>query len=128
MMEKKDTAAMLRPEVAAKVAEHYEHARRKHPHFADRLFLWEESVEDAGGTLADMRNILAVEKDKHRVLAETVLNCEICEAIHALACGDKANAVAECYDAIAVLLRMVDVIEGRQALGNCNGESAKEAK
>lgn len=31
--------------------------------------------------------------------------------------GDKANAVEECYDAIAVLLRMVDVPEGRQTLG-----------
>ena len=120
--------AMLRPEVAAKVAEHYEHARRKHPYFADGLFLWGDSAKDAGRTLAGMRGILAIEKPKGRVLAETVLNCEIAEVAVAYASGDKPHAVEECYDAIAVLLRMVDVIEGRQALGNCNGESAKEAK
>jgi hypothetical protein len=32
--------------------------------------------------------------------------------------GDIAAAVEECYDAIAVLLCVVDVLEGRQALGN----------
>ena len=37
MTERKDAAAMLRPEVAAKVAEHYGHAMRKHPHFAHTL-------------------------------------------------------------------------------------------
>lgn len=39
---------------------------------------------------------------------------EVCNAI---ARGDNAHAVEECYDTIAVLLRMVDVLEGRQCLG-----------
>ena len=118
--------ATLRPEVAAKVAEHYEHARRKHPHFAHTLFLEASDESAAARTLVRTRFCLNCERREGEVVAETVLNCEICEAIHALACGDKANAVEEIYDAIAVLLRMVDVIEGRQALGN--PESAKEAK
>ncbi len=125
MTERKEMAATLRPEVAAKVAEHYEHARRKHPYFAHTLFLERDAFE-AAKTLARTRRCLDFERGEGEVVAETVLNCEICEATHALACGDKPHAVEEIYDAIAVLLRIVDVIEGRQALGN--PESAKEAK
>ena len=109
-----------------RIAEHYCHARRKHPHFAHTLFLEADDESAAARTLVRTRFCLNCEWRNGEVVAETVLNCEICEAIHALACGDKAHAVEECYDAIAVLLRMVDVIEGRQALGN--PESAKEAK
>jgi len=39
------------------------------------------------------------------------------EATEALANGDKAQAVEELYDCISVLLRTVDVLEGRQKLG-----------
>ena len=109
-----------------RIAEHYCHARRKHPHFAHTLFLEASDESAAARTLVRTRFCLNCEGRMGEVVAETVLNCEICEAIHALACGDKAHAVEECYDAIAVLLRMVDVIEGRQALGN--PESAKEEK
>ena len=120
--------ATLRPEVAAKVAEHYEHARRKHPHFADALFLAGDSAEDAAMTLAYVRNSIEREKHRDNVSAQMLIECEICEAVSAFASGDNAHAVEEIYDSIAVLLRMADVIEGRQTLGNCNGESAKEAK
>ena len=116
-MANENNTVTLRPEVAAKVAEHYEHVRRKHPYFANTLFFLERNAFEAARTLATTRLFLDSERGEGEVVAETVLNCEICEAIHALACGDKANAVEECYDAIAVLLRMVDVIEGRQKLG-----------
>ena len=119
--------ATLRPEVAAKVAEHYEHARRKHPHFADGLFLdGDNALDSARRRLAVLRQIIEVEKEDRMVLAETLLECEIAETACAFGSGDKPHAVEEIYDAIAVLLRMADVIEGRQALGN--PESAKEAK
>lgn len=39
----------------------------------------------------------------------------------AVANGDKAQAVEELYDCISVLLRTVDVLEGRQALGRPKG-------
>ena len=51
---------------------------------------------------------------------DTLLNCGVWEVHDALLHGDNAHAVDECYDAIAVLLRVVDVIEGRQALGKPN--------
>ena len=127
MKTESNTAATLRPEVAAKVAEHYEHARRKHPYFADGLFLGEKkSLESAKRRLAVMRMIIEVERGERTVCAETLLECEIAEARFEVVSGDKPHAVEEIYDAIAVLLRMVDVIEGRQALGN--PESVKEAK
>ena len=119
--------ATLRPEVAAKVAEHYEHARRKHPHFADGLFLDEKkSLESAKRRLAVMRMIIEVERSERTVCAETLLECEIAEVCCAFGSGDKAHAVEEIYDAIAVLLRMADVIEGRQALGRPRREHESE--
>ena len=48
--------------------------------------------------------------------SELVL-CEMWEVNEAIADGDTARAVEECYDVIAVLLRAIDVIEGRQKLG-----------
>ena len=125
-MESHEIEPAIDAERVIRIAEHYCNARRKHPYFAHTLFLEASDESASARTLVRTRFCLNCEWRMGEVVAETVLNCEICEAIHALACGDKAHAVEECYDAIAVLLRMVDVIEGRQALGNCNGESAKK--
>jgi uncharacterized protein YabN with tetrapyrrole methylase and pyrophosphatase domain len=46
-----------------------------------------------------------------------VLDCECWEVAEALANGDTAHAVEELYDCVAVLLRTIDVLEGRQKLG-----------
>nr|DAG81948.1 MAG TPA: hypothetical protein [Caudoviricetes sp.] len=109
-----------------KIAEHYCNAKRKHPHFADMLFLWDDNdVEEAKRYLESVRMLLNIERKQGKVYAETLANCEVAEVCDAIARGDKAAAVEECYDAIAVLLRMVDVLEGRQALGNPN-KGAKE--
>ena len=125
-MESHEMEPAIDAERVIRIAEHYCHARRKHPHFAHTLFLEASDESAAARTLVRTRFCLNCERRQGEVIAETVLNCEICEAIHAFACGDKPHAVEECYDAIAVLLRMVDVIEGRQTLGN--PENAKEAK
>ena len=96
----------------------YCHAKRKHPYFADMLFLWDDNdVEEAKRYLESVRMLLNIERKQGRVYAETLANCEVAEVCDAIARGDKAAAVEECYDAIAVLLRIVDVLEGRQALG-----------
>ncbi len=108
-----------------KIAEHYNHAREKHPDFATDLFN-ETDPKCATFELERARRNLETTESAGCVIAETVLNCEICEAIQAFTDGDKDHAVEECYDAIAVLLRIVDVIEGRQKLGN--NESTNEAK
>ena len=99
-----------------KIAEHYNHAREKHPGFATDLFN-ETDPKCATFELDRVRRNLETTESAGCVIAETVLNCEIREAIQAFTDGDKDHAVDECYDAIAVLLRIVDVIEGRQKLG-----------
>ena len=103
--------------VVAKIAEHYCHARAKHPYFADLMFLDENDAEDAKRYLGIVRTILNIERKNGELYAETLVNCEVAEICEAISRGDKAHAVEECYDAIAVLLRMVDVMEGRQKLG-----------
>ena len=45
------------------------------------------------------------------------------ETLEALANGDKAHAVEELYDMIAVCLRTIDVLEGRQKLGKPKANS-----
>jgi len=119
MKDSGEANAVLDAAVVKKIAEHYRHARRKHPHFADALFLdGDNDMDSARRRLAALRQIIEVEKEDRMVLAETLLECELAEAACAYAGGDKAHAVEECYDAIAVLLRMEDVLEGRQKLGN----------
>lgn len=58
--------------------------------------------------------------------AETLISCEVCEAADAFARGDTAHAVEKCYDVIAVLLRMVDVLEDRQRLGKLKEETEEK--
>lgn len=121
-----EAVASIDAAVVLKIAEHYCHAKRKHPHFADMLFLWDDNdTEEAKRYLESARMLLNIERKQGRVYAETLENCEVAEICEALARGDKAAAVEECYDAIAVLLRMVDVLEGRQELGKPN-KGAKE--
>lgn len=105
----------------AKIREHYEHAKSKHPYFCDTLIpkstSHEELVEETKNLLEESRELLKSEIAESDVFCMDVLWCEIAEVASALAENDTAHAVEECYDAIAVLLRVVDVLEGRQALG-----------
>ena len=105
------------PEVVLRIAEHYCHARRKHPYFADMMFLDENDVEEAKRNLRIVRTLLSVELKVGKICAETLVDCEVSEICEAISRGHNSHAVEECYDAIAVLLRMVDVLEGRQKLG-----------
>lgn len=112
-----ETEAAINVAVVTKIAEHYCHARAKHPYFADLMFLDENDAEDAKRYLGIVRTILNIERKKGELYAETLVNCEVAEICEAISRGDNAHAVEECYDAISVLLRMVDVLEGRQKLG-----------
>lgn len=109
--------ASIDASVVTKIAAHYFHARRKHPYFSDKMFLDENYAEEAKRYLGIVRTILNIELKQGEVYAETLVNCEVAEICDAIASGHNAHAVEECYDAIAVLLRMVDVLEGRQKLG-----------
>lgn len=102
-----------------KIQEHYDHAREKHPYFCDMI----TCLSDVGAdTHLDIyRSTLATEKEVSAVEASLVLKCEVYKAIQAYTHGDTAAAVEECYDAIAVLLRIIDVLEGRQMMGKQKG-------
>lgn len=99
------------------ILEHYAHAKEKHPYFCD-LVLWDDEPSFTAGSLRVARARLKVAIKSNSVSAiNDLLDCELREFSDALANGDKAQAVEELYDAIAVLLRTIDVIEGRQKLG-----------
>ena len=115
-----EAVASIDAEVVLKIAEHYCHSKRKHPYFADKMFLDENNAEESKANLGTVRMLLRTELKQGEVYAETLANCEVAEVCDAIARGDKEAAVEECYDAIAVLLRMVDVLEGRQELGKPN--------
>ena len=109
-----DNAGMMR--YFQKIKEHYNHAREKHPDFVDRL-LTNDNLHSADEHLKARRGFLVECKENKRVSAEAVVNCEFAEAVCAIAWREDKRAIEELYDTIAALLRIVDVIEGRQKLG-----------
>ena len=96
------------------ILKHYNHALEKHPYFCDGIL---SPVEDYNEALANQRSRLAAAKSCGMVAACDLVDCELLEAYAEAANGNTARAVEECYDAIAVLLRTIDVLEGRQKLG-----------
>lgn len=104
-----------------KIVEHYNHAREKHPYFCDWVEPQDDTSEKAKAkietTLVVIRGIIKEGAEKHTLGWDDLLNCEMWEVFEALANGDKAHAIEEAYDAIAILLRTIDVLEGRQKLG-----------
>lgn len=98
-----------------RILQHYVHAKEKHPYFCDRITCFSE--EGADTHLGLYRALLESEECAGDLEVVDVIQCELYEAVQAYTHGDTAHAVEECYDTIAVLLRMVDVLEGRQKLG-----------
>lgn len=106
---------------------HYIHAKEKHPYFCDKIAPIDLDKEDKEGLadyresvkmrLSDMRSDIEVLIKKGELDWNDIVMCELWEVDEAIANGDTAHAVEECYDAIAVLLRTIDVLEGRQELG-----------
>ena len=85
---------------------HYDHAKRKHPVFADIL--------STGGFTLGAKQYKAHLRARHEAGECTpmdVLFGEYLEVLEAIDAKDKAQAVYECYDCIAVLLRLIDMIE-----------------
>ena len=109
-----------RTDCMERVWAHYDHAREKHPHFCDRLLPdWPIGVikSHVAENLEYARSRIKAGVRDHNLMWNELANCEVWEATEAIANGDTAHAVEECYDAIAVLLRVIDVLEGRQPLG-----------
>lgn len=103
-----------------RVRAHYAHAREKHPYFCDWVAP-KETVADIKLKIARhlewYRNRLKADIERGTLGWDNLLDCEMWEVFDALANGDRAHAVEELYDMIAVCLRTIDVLEGRQKLG-----------
>ena len=102
-----------------RLSEHYVHAISKHRYFCDALVDNRRYRSDGGpdNHLDLARMMIRTRKSEGRLDFLDLADCEIAEMFAAYAKGDKEHAVEELYDTIAVLLRAVDVIEGRQAVG-----------
>lgn len=102
------------------ICKHYDHAREKHPYFCDAMAPLNWSTKDQKRvdlSLSSVRARVSKAIRRHNLGWDDILDCEIWEVLSAIAHGDPAHAVEECYDAIAVLLRTIDALEGRQKLG-----------
>ncbi len=107
-----------------KIQQHYDHAREKHPYFCDRILpteAYQPTKDDASkelqSALLDMRQGLNDAAQEGECSAFAVAGCELLEFAEAVMMGNSAAAIEELYDIIAVLLRIIDVLEHRQPLG-----------
>ena len=104
-------------ELLANVAIHYRHAKEKHPYFCDKVVNGIWNVKEVQANLARLRKCIKQDIERHDLDALDLLVCEMREFEEAMTLNDKAHAVEECYDMIAVILRVIAVLEGRQKLG-----------
>ena len=111
-----DIVNAIPSEFSHRAVAHYAKALRKRPRFADALF-GDDAADDAQDVLDAMRRELDYLAKNNWLDASALATCEICEAQLANAKGDKAACVDELYDAVAVLMRMIAVVEGKQKLG-----------
>lgn len=111
------------------IKEHYYHAKQKHPDFCDELIpqnLDKDIIKAViKHELAQVREDIKKTAEKGMLDFSTLLNCEVWEIHEAVANGDTKQAVEECYDSIAILLRVIDALEGRQVLG-CEKRNEKQ--
>lgn len=103
----------MKPETINRIKAHYEHAKRKHPKFADMLYAQSHYI--AQTNLAFYRDLMEWGVTAGEVESDDILRCEIAEIYEAYKGGRLADAKEECYDAIAVLLRMIDMIEKEES-------------
>ena len=110
----------------SRVVKHYRHAREKHPFFADvmvREWIRGNGKQcDVNFLLDEARMTLYARNISRNVSCFDILTCELYEIAEAVNRKNDKDAISECYDAIAVLMRMVDVLVGRQKLGRTDGQ------
>ena len=105
-----------------RICKHYAHAREKHPYFCDVLFSKRRGKDDPKERLEWLRRVIKRLVKEGDLDFVDLADCEVAEMYLAYRQGNKAQAVEECYDIIAVLLRAIDALEGRQKLGKVRME------
>ena len=99
---------------------HYTHAKKKHPYFCDDILPElerEEILKFTKNSLTSNRKYIEGRARAGHVGWDDLLICEVWEVLDAIANNDKAQAIEELYDCIAVCLRTIDVLKGWQKLG-----------
>lgn len=116
---------------APRVLYHYDHAKEKHQYFCDSLYPKDYTLDMAQlrcrAELFECRELIKKQIRCGVLQWDLLLNCEVWEAHEAIANNAAAAAIEELYDAIAVLLRTIDVLEGRQMLGKPDTISCNDA-
>ena len=102
-----------RADISERIWAHYDHAREKHPHFCDRLTPT-SSRTDTALMLPMLRKTIKALASRGALGWDTLLECEKWEVFDAIDKGDTTAAVEECYDCIAVLLRVIDALEEQE--------------
>lgn len=105
--------------VVGAIERHYFNAKEKHPYFCDMLFHDNRKRVDGGHNRhleLCRRNLVERIRESEADFLD-VADCEVAEAFVAYCNGDVPQTIEEVYDVIAVLLRVIDVLQGRQALG-----------
>lgn len=117
------------PEAAVEmIRQSYRHSLSRRPtYFCDSVTAV-RSREDAAYWLKLGRERVRDAAATGSLTATRLIDLAALKMMEAAVRGDKAAAVDRCYDAIAVLLRTVDVLEGRQALGSPDKEKKEEAE
>lgn len=100
--------------VVSAIERHYKHAKEKHPYFCDGIL---SPVEDYEEALAFQRIRITEAVRCNMTSACDLIDCELLEAYVEIAKDNKDAAIEECYDSIVTILRVIDVLEERQALG-----------
>lgn len=114
------TETGLNAKTVAAIDRHYIHAKEKHPYFCDKI-LPEQSENFRKAMrliLSDIRLVISEGIENRQLAAYTVVQCKMLEFVEFVIMVDTEHAIEKFYDAIAVMLRVIDVLEGRQTLGN----------
>ena len=104
-----------------------EHAKEKHPKFADKLFSFKRLV-DCSDYLYSFRRELEHEKRTNSTCAKTILKCEELEAEEAFMQGDYKHTLEELAQCGAVIVRMMEAVQALVDEAAKAGKAGKEAK
>lgn len=107
---KNSQTATKRAEIDNDLWKHYDHACEKHPFFANDLCSHNPGFDWPHAATCQKAQIQAHAERGETVTAHSVLMAELYEVFAAYCDGDIAQARYEVLDAIAVLLRMDDML------------------
>lgn len=96
-----------------KIVAHTINAKNKHPKFADRMCL-ELGVEYYEKEAKRMKTVNERRGKKGNAIAENILDAEMQKVYAEALRGNKERAESELLDAIAVLIRMSEMLEAKE--------------